>query len=642
VRSKHIVKVGAEGRFTNEWKSQDEGIWPNVYFSPNFAKVPNNIGPSGADFIGDDDRATFESLYNALLGRVSLVTQTFHSDFKDLEPEGTPRVHTHRYHEYGAFFQDDWKLRPRLTLNLGVRYEFFGVPFEVSGLQGIVDKAALINSARQIGDLTTLQGSHWYNNDWNNFAPRIGFAWDPEGDGKTALRANWGIFYDRLIGATANSVDANTPGLSMQRLVFPNRGSADVRISEIDLWPPRPDHPITSPPKDRLTNLFLFCPAFRTPYVQHYSFTIQREIFRNAVIEAGYVGTHGTKLFMNLNLNQPRIYEDFLGAFRELQAFRKDGTPVSAANTIVRILGSVSEAISGIGPNTLRQGAVGSAADSMDRSQYARYGSVGVSAFYLRNYPQFNQVVVGTNDGRSYYNSFQLSLRRQSGALKFLVNYTYSKSTDNISVDGQGFTSPIDNFNVRLNRGRSDFDIPHVLNSTLTFTLPVGRGRRLAAAPGWVDSLIGGWDLGVLTLWQSGQTVTYLSGVSTGPTAGSSFANYNGDRNIGQVLREPDGVYWLTKEERGRFSIPDAGEIGTGGRNAFRGPRFFNVDASLVKRFKIDERQGISFRAEAYNLFNNVNFGPPNINLSVPGTFGKISAAVGNPRILQMALRLDF
>ena len=145
---------------------------------------------------------------------MSLVKQTFYSDLEKFQPAGTPRVRAHRFREYGYFFQDDWKLRPGFVLNLGLRYEFSGVPFETGGFEGTVDKAALINSTARLADLTIQRGSRWYNNDFNNFAPRIGFAWDLTGGGKTALRANWGIFYDRLIGATASAVDNNTPGFS--------------------------------------------------------------------------------------------------------------------------------------------------------------------------------------------------------------------------------------------------------------------------------------------------------------------------------------------------------------------------------------------------------------------------------------------
>jgi len=235
-----------------------------------------------------------------------------------------------------------------------------------------------------------------------------------------------------------------------------------------------------------------------------------------------------------------------------------------------------------------------------------------------------------------------LTLRRQAGALRFVANYTYSKSMDAISVDYE-FANPIDNFNVRLNRARSDFDIPHAFNLSSVYTLPIGKGRRFAGnIARWADAFIGGWDVGLLVLWQSGRVVTNESGHATGPTTGSSFANYSGDRNIGRVMRRGDGVYWLTPEEISRFSFPDAGETGTGGRNAFRGPRYFDVDLALVKKFPVSERHVISFRAEAYNLFNNTNFGLPNNDLATPAAFGKISSTVGTARILQMALRYDF
>jgi hypothetical protein len=645
-RSRHVLKGGIEGRFTTEWTSDDAGIWPNVTFATSLGNnVPPAVGPPASE-ISAADRTRFNNLYNDLLGRMNQVTQTFYSDLRNFQPAGTPRVRNYRFREFNAFFQDDWKIHPRLVLNFGLRYEFFGAPFETNGIQGIVDHAALINSTARIDNLTIQPGSQWYNSDFNNIAPRIGLAWAPGGSGKTALRAGWGIFYDRIIGATSVFVDANTPGFSAQVPVNPNSAGTDIRVSDGIPLPQPPTVPELSPKNTRATNLFLFNPNFRTPYVQHYNLSIQREIFRNTVIEAGYVGTHGVRLFMNLNLNQPRIYEDFLPAFRELQALRAL-TP--ASNTLVRIFGSPSQAITAMGTN-LNTGAAGAAADSMDRnpSQYPLYSRAGLSDFYLRNYPQFNQVIVGTNDGRSYYNSFQLSLRRYAGALKFAANYTFSRSIDNIAADdNRGFTPlPIDNFNVRLNRGRGDYDTPHVFTASFTHALPLGRGRRFAgAAPRWVDSLIGGWDVGLLMLWQSGRVISYLSGYGTGPSTAISFANYTGDRNIGQVIRKADGVYWLTDGEDGekrRFSRPTAGEIGTGGRNAFRGPRFFNVDMSLVKRFRINDRQAISFRAEAYNLFNNANFGPPSTDLSNPATFGKISSTVGNPRILQMALRYDF
>ena len=400
-------------------------------------------------------------------------------------------------------------------VNFGLRYEFYGVPFETNGIQGTVGKANLINSSARIDDLTIQPGSRWYDSDFNNFAPRIGLAWDPRGNGKTSLRANWGVFYDRLIGATTNSVDASTPGFVLKASRNQNSAGTDRRVSDDILPPQHPAVPELRPPATRSTELFLFPPNLRTGYFQHFSLMLQREIFPNTVLEAG--------------------------------------------------------------------------------------------------------------------------------AVKFAANYTFSKSMDNISMDGNGFTSPIDNFNVWLNRARGDLDIPHAFNASLAYTLPVGKGRRFAGdAPRWVDSLIGGWDIGLLTLWQSGPVVAYLSGYSTGPTTDSSYVNYSGYRNIGKVMRRADGVYWLTEEEISRFSYPAAGEIGTGGRNAFRGPRYFNVDMSLVKKFKIGARHAVSFRAEAYNLFKSVNFAAPNANLSTPNTFGQIAETVGNPRFLQLALRYDF
>jgi hypothetical protein len=243
-----------------------------------------------------------------------------------------------------------------------------------------------------------------------------------------------------------------------------------------------------------------------------------------------------------------------------------------------------------------------------------------------------------------------VTFRRQTGALKFVANYTFSKAIDNISVDGNGYTAPIDSFNETLNRARGDYDRPHSFNSSFIYSLPVGKGRKFAGnIPRWADSLIGGWDVGVLTIWQSGGVMTVSAGRVTGPVPGiNSYANYTGDRNIGSLIRAGNGIFYLTPDQMTGFSYPIAGHTGSSGRNAFRGPRFFNTDASLVKRFKITESHAVSFRAEAYNLFNNANFANPGMTLTnysadqTRNTFGKISATVGGARIMQVALRYDF
>lgn len=645
VRSKHTFKTGLNWRFTTQWGYNDAGIWPNVTFATTFGNVPPaTIGPSGATVISSADRQRFENLYNDLLGRMNQVTQTFYSDLEKFQEAGKPRVRNTLLREGGIFFQDDWRVRPKLTLNLGLRWEYFAAPKEKDRLQGVLDKAALLNTVSQISDLTVQRSSNWYKNDLNNFAPRIGLAYDPWGDGKTAVRANYGVFYDRLIGATISLVDANTPGFSQAVPVYPNStAGSDVRVSDGIPLPQRPAAPVLRLPTTRSTSVVVYSPQLRTGYVQQYSLTIQREMLRNTVVEVGYVGTRGTKMFMDVNYNQPRIYESFLAAFRELQAFRSSGTAPSATNPLVRVFGSAAAAVSSLGASTIDQGQAAVAANTLDRNNYRRYAAAGLSDYYLRNFPQFNLAIVGEPFGRSYYNSLQLSLRRQTGALRFAANYTFSKSMDNISVDGNGFTTPIDNFNLGLNRARGDYDRPHSLNLMTIYTLPIGRGRQLAGdIPRWADTLIGGWDLGGLVIWQSGPVMTYSSGRQTGPYTTNTWANYTGDRNIGSVTRKGNGVFFLTPEEIARFSFPAAGEIGTSGRNAFRGPRFFGIDLSLVKRFRITERHTVNCRAEAYNLLNNVNFATPGASLVTPASFGKISAIVGNPRIMQLALRYDF
>ena len=664
IRGKHTFKTGFRFSDILQYQSSDASLWPTLNLSTsNGNTVPNANGPVGAQ-ISPADRTRYDSLYNDLLGRVGSIQTTFYSDLATFSP-GKPRVRNFIFHDYSGYFQDDWRIKNNLTLNVGVRYEFFGVPFERDNLQGnIVQSAAgLINTVGQISNLSVAKSNYWYNNDLNNFAPRIGLAWSPSKDGKTSIRASWGLFYDRVPGTATIDPDSTTPGFAQSITTFPNANGTDLRASDKGLvFPAPPATPTATPNVDRtFGTLNLFDPNFRTPYALQYNFTIQREIFRNTVLEAGYVANRGIKQLLDQNVNQTRIYSSgFLNDFKELQSFQTDAIKLpSAANNIVKIYGTPAAAITAIGATAVRQGAVGSAANTVDTNGYTRYAAAGISQYYLRNFPQFTNVFVSGNAGRTSYDSMQLSLRRQQGSLKFAINYTWSKTIDNASSDGGGNTGSLDEYNLKLNRSLSDIDRPHTLNWSASYTLPIGRAQLLGRnMPDWADRFLGGWELGSLGVKTSGQPLSISSGVFTGPNTTNfgplatnlgSLADYSGtDRFIGKIQRTATGVQYFTAAQFALFSVPVAGSTGNSGRNTFRGPGFFNTDLSLVKRFRIREGINVTFRAEAYNLFNTVNFSAPGVNLQTPATFGIISSTPtgasnqSGARILQAALRFDF
>ena len=643
VREKHAFKAGVNVRFTSQNSSSAAGTNADVTFGTSFGNAaPATIGP-GSTALTTDARQTFEMLYNALLGRMEQVTQTFNSDLNTFQASSTPRARNYNFREYGFFLQDDWKLRKDLAVSLGVRYELSGAPTESNGRQGALDQASsLVGQSNQIDDFTVEPGGAWYKTDSNNFGPRFGFAWNPWFARTLTVRGGYGIFYDRLVGAATNFVDANTPGFVQKVTVFPNQSSNDIRISNGIPLPAQPGSPTLTQPVTRSTSASIFDPKLQDGYVQEFNLTLQKELFHNTIIEASYVGTRGVGLFMNLNLNQVKVAGDFLRSFNEIEAFRTSLTPVPKSNTLVRLFGSVDGAVKAIGGATFDQGLVGVAADTVDRTYYSRYSAAGLSDYYLRNYPQFDKLMVGTDQGRSYYDSFQLRVRHRMGGLNVDAAYTWSKSLDTVSVDAGGFAGPIDSFNVSLNKGQSDANRPHVFSTAITYALPTPAKTQTRDAPGWIALLARGWNVGVLTLWESGLPFTVSSGRQASTAGVDSWADYSGSHNIGGVIRASNGIWYFYAEQIKTFTFPAAGEIGTSGRNSFRGPRYFDIDMSVVKDFRVRDTQKLSLRVEAYNLLNYSNFGLPTANLSSSSTFGKISSTAGNPRTIQIALRYSF
>jgi hypothetical protein len=430
VRGSHTLKTGFEARSLRIHSVSLNGIYPNVFLNYGAENsIPNGIGPP----TGTPDYQSFGDLYNHLLGRISRVDQTFYSDLKTVLGPGIPRERNFRALEAHGFFQDDWRLRRNLTLNLGVRYELYGVPAERDGLQGTFDQASALGNANQIADLTVIRTSSWYASDRNNFGPRAGLVWDPTRKGKTAVRAAYGIYYDPMIGNVLVFVDERTPGFARPQSVFPNtQPGSDHRLSDEIPLAVRPAEPVLRAPAERTELAAVLDPHLRTGYLQQYSISLQHQLGAGMAIEAAWVGNRGIKLLHQTMPNQRKIHGDFLEAFRELQSFRAGGSPPSPANTLVRLFGSPQNAVSAITPQLLDQGAAGAAADRIDvfNRNYLRYPAAGLSDFYVRNYPQFNMLFLGTNDGRSYYDSLQLSLRRRVGTARFDLHYTFSKTID--------------------------------------------------------------------------------------------------------------------------------------------------------------------------------------------------------------------
>jgi hypothetical protein len=673
-KGNHILKWGGKISLTKQVGFNDGGIWYNVTPGTGNSNLPTIPGALSA--ISSPQQTQYQSLYNDILGRMDAVAHTWYSDdLSTFNDAGTSRTRAHSFKEHAYYFQDDWKVYRNFTVNVGVRWELFLPPVELDGKQAAFINAAAITPTNKATDLTIQRSTDWFKTDWNNFAPRLGFAWDVKGDGKTAIRGNYGLFYDRATGALINQVDGQTPGFSQSGTVYPQTLNAatlasygcpattvvsDVRFNDCVPMAPKPGAPsLTLPVTVRNTWIGLLNPNLRTGYVHSMSLTVQREVLRNTIVEAGYVGALGVKLFMYRDYNQLRTNEDFLGAFKELQAFQASGVAVPATNTLVKVFGTATAAINALGATNVKNGNVGTAANTLDRSYYTKYAAAGLPQTYLRNYPQFNVVQMGTNDGHSYYHALQLSVRRYVGSLRVNGNYTFARSIDMLNPggsstssagDGNGFASPIDNFNLRLNRAVSDFDHHHSFNGSVIYALPFGAGKRFGA--GWsrpLDMIVGGWEIGSLIIVQDGAPFSVSSTRTTnGNVQSNSYANFNGPtRHIGSLTYKPDGsVWWLSDADFANFSYPLAGEYGNVGRNSFRLPGYFNVDMSLVKRFKITERHAITFRAEAYNLLNKPNFSGLTTSMTTPSTFGKLSSTTGpagtSARNLQLTLRYDF
>ncbi|MEZ5346832.1 MAG: carboxypeptidase regulatory-like domain-containing protein [Pyrinomonadaceae bacterium] len=667
----HLLKAGINFRLGKHTDDRSSVAGTVIEGIVDFSTARNNnfnafnLPTTG---INADDAARLRSTINDFLGRVGNYSQAFvaNQDGATFAAPGTRWTFEHTYPEFDFYFQDSWKISRNLLLDLGLRYELKLSPGS-NGLPILRPDQLVAVDGTPSNTIRWTEGK-LFENDLNNFAPSVGFAWDVTGDGKTSVRSNFRIAYDRLNSQVNGaqlfqSAPGNNVGVS--NITFAQGGGL-LRNGLPVLTPTQTPDALRQPTAAGTGTQTVFDPRSEYPEIYQFSASVQRELFWDSVLEVNYIRNKGTNLFGAYNGNQANInaqptgFNDFLTEFNAIRANAAYNSPlINALYTGNAANNAGTATFRSTNATNIANGNVATVAEAVSQRQVGGQQMIavnGFSPFLFVPYPQFGLLRILDTNQRSNYQALEFILKRRfSNGLSLEGSYVWSKSKDNGSFDptftvaatgtGQSATSTAyDNNNRDLNYAWSDFDRRHVFNLTYVFELPVGKGRKFGSnMPLALDWLIGGWQIAGLTNYSSGRPFTVVSGRNTFTNSVSTPANCTGcSRDMGTVVEENGTSYLFTAAQRAMFSTPAPGEFSNVGRNYFIFSPDFRADMSLSKKFRFTETMNFALRIDATNVFNAVNYGIPTTSIA-SSTFGRIRTTIdSSSRRLQLSGKFTF
>ncbi len=486
-----------------------------------------------------------------------------------------------RYKIFEPYFQDDWHVTKNFTMNLGLRVSLFGTYHELNKQAFNFDPSRYVQGATFINPDGTVGGNPFnglvqcgtngvpescMKGHLFNPAPRLGFAWDPFGQGKMAIRGGYGIFFEHTNGNEANteSLENSPPGVQVP-VQFNIAGYNNIGTSAGSFLP---------------VNVISIPNKTVWPYVQQWHLDVQQEVMKNTVATVSYVGSKGTHLSRLFDMNQL--------------------APVPLSQNPYK----PGEAI---GPNDCTTFTTPSGVPIAGQALTNLMVACGNDPNPFRPFQGFGDILRLEDAASSSYHALQASLRRTAGKLQLSASYTWSHSIDDSSDRfDAGF---VNSFNLAANRASSNFDQRHIFNLSYIYDLPFFQGQGLA------NKLLGGWQWSGITTFSTGTPFTVTNGVF-GDNAGvgnnigtGSFPDLIGDPNSNVPKVTPQPSFGLLLFNPGAFAAPRGLTFGNAGRNLLRNPQRTNFDMALFKHFKIKESMALEFRAEAFNVFNHTEFG---------------------------------